>query len=271
MMHPDGGVSFFNDAAFGIAPSCAELEAYARRLGLPTIEEPDDGVTHLAASGYIRACFGGATAILDLAAIGPDYLPGHAHADTLSFEMSVGAERLLVNGGTSVYAAGPLRQYQRSTAAHSTVEIGGENSSEVWASFRVARRARVVQTTIERDGDAAVIRGAHDGYSRLPGQPIHRRSWRFEDRTLEVADEAAGASAAVARFHFGPEVCVRLDADARGGAAVLPSGRTVQFTSSEEARLDGSAWYPEFGKSIAIQTLAVPFANGRLTTVFNWA
>ena len=271
MTHPDGGMSFFNDAAFGIAPSCEELEAYAGRLGLPTVERPGDGITHLGASGYIRACFGGATAILDLAAIGPDYLPGHAHADTLSFEMSVGAERLLVNGGTSVYAAGALRQYQRSTAAHSTVEIGDDNSSEVWASFRVARRARILQTAIERDGDATVIRGAHDGYSRLPGQPIHRRSWRFEDRILEVADEAADASRAVARFHFGPGVCVRLDADARGGATVLPSGRIVRFTSSEEARLDGSAWHPEFGKSTAIQTLAVPFANGRLTTVFNWA
>ena len=272
MTHPDGGLSFFNDAAFGIAASCPDLEAYAQRLELPTVTEPHESITHLAASGYIRACFGGATAILDLAAVGPDYLPGHAHADTLSFEMSIGAERLIVNGGTSVYAPGTLRRFQRSTAAHSTVEIGGENSSEVWASFRVARRARIVETAIECDGEATVIRGAHDGYSRLPRRPIHRRCWRFVDRGLEVADfiEPISASGAVARYHFGPGVCARLDGHAQGGEAILPSGRIVRFASSEVARLDAGAWCHEFGKSVPIQTLAVPFPNDRLSTVFSW-
>jgi uncharacterized heparinase superfamily protein len=272
MTHPDGGLSFFNDAAFGIAASCAELEAYAGRLGLPAVANPDDGVTRLAASGYIRAGFGGATTILDLAAIGPDYLPGHAHADTLSFEMSIGAERFIVNGGASVYAAGDLRQFQRSTAAHSTVEIGGENSSEVWASFRVARRARIVQATIERDGEATVIRGAHDGYSRLIGRPSHRRVWRFSDRKLEVVDAiaSAGVRDAIARFHLGPGVSARLGADGRQGEAVLPRGRIVRFSASEPIRLDTGKWHPEFGKTIGIQTLAVPFTSGCLTTVFNW-
>jgi uncharacterized heparinase superfamily protein len=273
MTHPDGALSFFNDAAFGISACCADFEAYAGRLGLPPVAEPGDGVTHQATSGYIRACFGGATAILDLAAVGPDYLPGHAHADTLSFEMSIGAERFIVNQGASVYAAGALRQFQRSTAAHSTVEIDGENSSEVWASFRVARRARIMETVIERNGDATVIRGAHDGYSRLAGRPFHRRSWRFADRKLEVTDviEVAGASHAIARFHLGPGVSARLDAGARAGEAVMPGGRIVRFCASEPIRVDTGAWHPEFGTSVATQTLAVPFSNGRLTTVFNWA
>ena len=143
MTHPDGGLSYFNDAAFGVAANRAELEAYAARLGLALIAEPGEGLHHLAASGYIRVNYGEMAAILDLAAIGPDYIPGHAHADTLSFELSLGKERIVVNGGTSTYAPGRLREAERATAAHSTVEINGQNSSEVWASFRVARRARV--------------------------------------------------------------------------------------------------------------------------------
>jgi hypothetical protein len=31
--------------------------------------------------------------ILDVAPVGPDYLPGHAHADTLSFELSLFGQR----------------------------------------------------------------------------------------------------------------------------------------------------------------------------------
>src|SRR5690606_2750864 len=33
MSHPDGGISFFNDAAFGIAPTLKQLQDYADRLG----------------------------------------------------------------------------------------------------------------------------------------------------------------------------------------------------------------------------------------------
>ena len=41
--------------------------------------------------------------IFDLAQIGPDYLPSHGHADTLSFELSVYGKRVFVNSGTSMY------------------------------------------------------------------------------------------------------------------------------------------------------------------------
>ena len=33
MTHPDGGVSFFNDSADGIAPTKAKIESYAEKLG----------------------------------------------------------------------------------------------------------------------------------------------------------------------------------------------------------------------------------------------
>ena len=46
-------------------------------------------------------------ALLDVARVGPDYLPGHAHADTLSFELSLYDRRTIVNCGISQYANGP--------------------------------------------------------------------------------------------------------------------------------------------------------------------
>jgi uncharacterized heparinase superfamily protein len=69
---------------------------------------------------------GPAVALLDVAPIGPDYLPGHAPADTLSFELSVFGQRLLVNSGTSCYGASLERLRQRATAAHNTVVVDGE-------------------------------------------------------------------------------------------------------------------------------------------------
>ena len=85
MCHPDGEISFFNDSAFDVAPSISELDAYAKRLGIATSEPTDRNLVLLKYSGYIRIKNDSALALLDVAKIGPDYLPGHGHADTLSF------------------------------------------------------------------------------------------------------------------------------------------------------------------------------------------
>jgi uncharacterized heparinase superfamily protein len=92
MTHPDGAIAFFNDAAIGMAPTTAELEAYGARLGLRMLKEPAGALALLEPSGYVRASAGDAYLVCDCAAVGPDYLPAHAHADTLSFELSLGKQ-----------------------------------------------------------------------------------------------------------------------------------------------------------------------------------
>src|SRR5690606_28910828 len=134
---------------------------------------PKANVLHHAESGYVRIEGACAVVFLDVGRVGPDYLPGHAHADTLSFEMSIGRRRVIVNSGTSVYGVSVERERQRGTAAHNTVVVDGENSSEVWSGFRVARRARPVDLSI-KTGNGVVVECGHDGYYRLPGRPMHR-------------------------------------------------------------------------------------------------
>ena len=79
MSHPDGEIAFFNDAAFGIAATPAELEAYAERLDLGPPPPRPGALAVLAASGYVRADAGPACMICDCAAVGPD-LPAGARA-----------------------------------------------------------------------------------------------------------------------------------------------------------------------------------------------
>ena len=81
--------------------------------------------------------------IADVADIGPDYIPGHGHADVLSFELSLFGKRVIVNSGISTYELSEDRYKQRSTELHSTITIDNKNSSEVWGGFRVANRAKV--------------------------------------------------------------------------------------------------------------------------------
>ncbi|MGV3468687.1 heparinase II/III family protein [Limnobacter sp.] len=274
MCHPDGEIGLFNDAAFGIAPAVTELEAYFARCVLDTPALSFKKIEGLDASGYLRLTYGPAVALLDVARIGPDYLPGHAHADTLSFELSVGAQRVLVNSGTSCYGISTERLRQRGTAAHNTVVINGEDSSEVWGGFRVARRAYPIGLCIrEVAGAATEVSCTHNGYTRLPGKPVHHRIWRMDESGLTVTDYVEGPHRiAEARFHFHPAIQLKArQPDVTNGTATLPDGTELTWLIEEgQARLERSSWHPRFGEVESNFCLVVKLVNGRSGLRFSW-
>jgi uncharacterized heparinase superfamily protein len=263
MCHPDGEIAFFNDAAMGIAPTPAALTEYARRLGVDWDDASRDGVVWLEHSGYVRAQRDGAVLFADVAPIGPDYLPAHAHADTLTFELSVHGQRVVVNSGTSCYGLGKQREFERGTAAHNTVEVEGQNSSEVWAGFRVARRARPFDVVVGTYDDVVRIEGAHDGYRRLRGRVVHRRTWELRNGAIEVIDRLEGrAGDAMARLHFHP--AVTLENNGVGGVARWNGGGVSWETEGCEPYVVASTWHPEFGVSLSSSALALRFeGSGR--------
>ncbi|HET7931790.1 MAG TPA: alginate lyase family protein [Rhodanobacteraceae bacterium] len=222
MTHPDGGIALFNDAALGIAPDCAALTDYAKRLGVVIDEAPLQPVEALPDSGYVRLQSDDAVLIADVGEIGPDYLPGHAHADTLSFELSLRGERVLVNGGTSTYESNAERLRQRGTAAHNTVIVDGEDSSEVWSAFRVGRRAHPLHVEYGEDASGSWLRAAHDGYAHRAGHPVHHREWRLSESALTINDRIDGrCGRAESRYRVAPSWRVTATAD----QAPLPFAR----------------------------------------------
>jgi uncharacterized heparinase superfamily protein len=276
MCHPDGEISFFNDAAFNIAPSLDELETYAQKVLLDkTSISWEAPLIHLKNSGYIRLDYESAVALLDVAPIGPDYIPGHAHADTLSFELSIASHRVLVNSGTSCYGVSTERLRQRGTAAHNTVVVDKNDSSQVWASFRVARRAYPVGLKIEflPNSEVTKVYCAHNGYARLPGKPIHHRTWLMDEGGLTVIDSIEGQhQSAEARFHFHPKIKVEIELNSTKGTATLPDGSKMTWCAEYgSVRLEKSTWHPRFGQSLKNQCLVVKFLDGESILHFCWA
>lgn len=270
----DGEISFFNDAAFDIAPCTGELEEYAGRLLIGLSESSQLALLYLQDSGYVRMSHGSAIALLDVAPVGPDYLPGHAHADTLSFELSLGKQRVLVNSGISQYGIGKERQRQRGTAAHNTVTIKNCDSSEVWGGFRVARRAYPMGLKIEQapDDSFTQVYCAHDGYTRLPGRPEHHRQWYMDGERLTVTDQLKGVSIhAEARFHFHPLLEPKVEYGADHGRITLPEGSDVSWHIARgRARLEKTTWHPRFGDNQPNFCLVVQLIDGTSTVHFSW-
>ena len=248
--HPDERISFFNDAAFGIAPENSELINYAERLGFYT-SEPKLGVTNLKQSGLVRLQSEKAVVIFDLAQIGPDYLPGHGHADTLSFELSVYGKRVFVNSGTSMYGTGKERLRQRGTSAHNTILINGQDSSEVWSGFRVGSRAKISNKKINDNITFLEAYGTHDGYARKNGGLLHTRHICLSETSLKVYDTISQPANAEAYFHLHPEILI-YSLDKNYCKIVTAEGQQMRlhFTGISSLQAIKSTWHPEFGVSI---------------------
>ena len=270
MLHPDGRIALFNDAAFGIAPLPEAVLWYAAQLGFSAdLSGRADGLRVFQDTGYIRYQKGRVVAILDVAPIGPDYQPAHGHADTLTFEMSAFNHRLVVDSGTSRYGRGEERLWQRSTAAHNTVVVDGRDSSEVWHGFRVARRAKPFDLQIFEKGDETRIRCSHNGYSHLRRHPVHTREWRLKENSIRILDEVSGGLPAKANIYFHPQVAVCIIG--QSGSLLFADGRQINIRIDQGRPVVSRAtWHPEFGKEIPNFKLGVELVDGRSDIRISW-
>ena len=258
MTHPDGEIAFFNDAAFGIARTHADLAEYSAALGIVQTGSTE-ALRSLEASGYVRLTSGPFWVIFDAAEIGPSYQPGHGHADTLSLEASIDGQRFLTNSGTSSYADDAARHDERSTAAHGTVEIDGQDSSEVWASFRVGRRAHPFDLIAGTEAGLLSAAASHDGYRWLPGKPIHRRGVALSNTVLSIVDKITGDGdhSILGRFPLHPSVKL-ISREPDGWCLELAGGRMVRVrvVGASQLRMEEGHFSPTFGQRLSRPVLA---------------
>lgn len=264
MVHDDGEVSFFNDAAIGIAMPPQQIFAYAHSLGLKCAQAEQQLITNKS-SGYSRVSLADYTVIFDHANVGPDYLPGHAHADTLSFELSMGKQRVFVNSGTSLYGTSVERVRQRQTAAHNTVSVAGMDSSQVWSGFRVAKRAYAELDKVSNAGQQVQLVASHNGYMQQSPKVTHTRALDFAPDSLVINDTLSKGAPACFHLHLHPEVdVIRLS---ESELKIMHGNNLLcVLISSEPLVIKDSSWHPEFGKTIQNKKIEIAFANGHLRT-----
>ncbi len=271
MSHLDGDISFFNDSATGIAPTNQRIFDYAETLGFSVGQSKRPSLLDFSASGYVVARTDSAKLIADLGNIGPDYIPGHAHADTLSFELSVFGCRFIVNSGISEYGLSQERLRQRQTAAHNSVSLKELSSSEVWSGFRVARRATISNRSVKNtDTLPYQFNAQHDGFVRQKRNCVHHRSWSMDTGKCVITDSIIGdRHDALGHLHFHPELKIELDRD----FSIKVDGERfrglIKIYGGKPA-LKESAWHPQFGLSIENKKLEYTFEQGQVKIEISW-
>ncbi len=252
MIYNNGELAHFNDCANGIAPKYSDLEAYAIKLDIAKEERSSNNRLYIhKESGFVVYKDEKSHLIADFGKIGPDYLPGHAHADTLSFELAVNGERIVVNSGISVYGSSIDRLFQRGTGAHSTIQIDMENSSEVWSGFRVAKRAvpfNIQVHSIPETDNVISFQASHNGYLRLKNKATHTRKFNLSNNTWSIQDEIVGSGNKVtSRFYLHPEIEVRKNATGMTFSKNQIDLIDFKYDSKLDLRLIDSFYHDQFG------------------------
>ena len=273
MSHPDGEIGYFNDSVNNEILKVGELRELAKYYNIQILNNIElnkiKNLHHLKDSGYINISAKNFLAIIDVGHVGPNYLPGHAHADTLSFELSLYNNRFFVNSGISCYGVNKQRHIERSTQSHNTVKINNSNSSNVWASFRVAERAFPQNLSIINENQDFIISCSHNGYKRNYNI-IHKRTWHLSKNKFSIEDEIIGSfKNAFANFILHPEVKIfKLN---ENSLEFIFCNKKVKFFSNNKVSLIKKKYNLGFGKSTLTNCILIEFEENKNLTNILWS
>jgi uncharacterized heparinase superfamily protein len=242
-----GKIPLLNDSAYKIASEFSDLCEYAGQLGFPQPKRSENQVVFLKDSGYYILQNKNFRVLFDCGEIGPSYLPGHAHCDMLSFVMYYNGLPVIIDTGVYEYIESERRDYCRSTRAHNTVMINGEEQAEIWSSFRVGRRGYPIGFETGENW----VRCGHTGYERIERGLRHFRKITLLDSAVVISDEIKGTAEKGGRksegfLHFAPNVNLQ---PKNGGLAAKIEGHELNLEfDGASFELFESEYFPEFGR-----------------------
>jgi uncharacterized heparinase superfamily protein len=187
---------------------------------------------------------GGVKLVMDFGPLGFTSMAAHGHADALAIWLAIGGEYFLVDAGTYAYHSHPeWREYFRSTAAHNTVRVDGENQSRMAGRFLWSDKANARLLNFNHNGDQVTIDAEHDGYLRLPEPVTHRRTVHFDRIRGNVAIEdnfrGTGRHQVELFFHMHEDADVLSVRD--GEAQIRWHNRQITFSSPDVSPEGNSA------------------------------
>jgi uncharacterized heparinase superfamily protein len=243
--HGDGSIALYNGMSGTPTDLLATLLAYDDTHGAPMASMPH--------SGFQRLDAGATTVIMDTGPPPPANVSHDAHAGCLSFELSSGTSRIVINCGMPSTGRDNWRAFARSTSAHSTITYRDTSSCqfvELSAMKKLLHGAPIVSGPVNVESvreavtNGVLLTTSHDGYVARFGV-VHRRVLMIapDGSRLDGEDTISPAPGArirgneadyTLRFHLHPSVKASRLSDARGVMLVLPNRDVWTFEAFED-------------------------------------
>ena len=279
--HGDGSFGHFN----GVGPTAPELVAtvlaYDDARGAP--------VANAAHSGYQRLEAGRSIILMDTGKPPPVNVSSEAHAGCLSFELSNGLRRIVVNCGLPATNREAWRSVARATAAHSTVVFNDVSScrflesgsfKRLFGGSPIVAGPNNVTVMREETPDGTMLRASHDGYAERFGA-IHQRTLMLtkdgnhlegEDVfTSSVGDQLPREDEFAIRFHLHPTVRATLLSDGHGAMLMLPDRDVWNFNAYEDVVDLEESVYLAGAEGPRRTTQIVIYGKGRRAPRVRWS
>lgn len=277
MLHGDGRLALFNAGSEGADGWAQTLLSYDTGRSKTPL--------HASQSGYHRIACGSTLLFADTGPPPPREFALRAHAGSLSFEMSAGDERIVVNCGASPLKGPEWAQAMRATAAHSTVTVADNSSAHVVSGSwplrllgpRLIEGPTQVPSKRSETEDGILLDASHDGYLN-PFGLIHERSLflshdgndlRGED-ALRAREDTTPRRFAV-RFHLHPAVKLARTSDGLGAILTTPSGQTWRFRSDVAFEVADSVYLGVAHAIRKTQQIVIAGMTGPEATTIKWA
>jgi uncharacterized heparinase superfamily protein len=264
--HGDRRLALFNNSVEedGVVVDLALTRSETR--GHPPMQAPH--------SGFQRLQAGQSLVLVDTGKPPERGFDAEAHAGTLSFELSQGRERIIVNCGGYRGAKPTWRRVARSSAAHSVLVVRDTNAVEISAGGSLGRGPASVRCERAEEGGHQWIAATHDGYRPRFGVTYSRELYLAADGDdLRGEDKLTGRSGApfALRFHLHPAAEASL-IEAGGGALLrLPSGAQWRLRASGAEMSLGESIYLGTGELRKTQQIVLSGTTGPSGVTVRWA
>jgi uncharacterized heparinase superfamily protein len=264
--HGDRRLALFNDSL--------EEDGILIDLVLTRSETKGRAPTSAPDTGFQRLQADKSLVVVDTGKPPPRGFDEHAHAGALSFEVSYGRERIIVNCGAYRGTKPNWWQVARASAAHSVLVVADTNSVEIRNDGVPGRApASVLCERAEHDGQQW-ISATHDGYRDRFGLTYTRELFLAADgEDLRGEDRLTGrpGAAFAARFHLHPSVQASLIEDETAALLRLPSGAVWRLRAAGAEMTLGESVYLGSGEARKTQQLVLSGAVAPGGTTVRWA
>ncbi|PKL46462.1 MAG: hypothetical protein CVV42_16260 [Candidatus Riflebacteria bacterium HGW-Riflebacteria-2] len=251
MTHPDGKIAQFNDAT---------MKAGISRKGRPMNYLLDS-------SGFFVRRTDDSYFVMSCGDPSPAFQPGHTHCDIMSFEFSLTGLRCIVDTGCGSYQNAQIREECRQTSAHNLPMIEHAEQSDIWAQFRIGKRARVIHRYFDSEHNRFEMEMLDQFGQR------YRREVIFADSSIKVRDrmfDRRVTGTFISLLHLAPQVQV-VHGNEPGSYSFNIGNCEFRIATSARLRFEGYVWYPDFGLPVNAEKLILSnHATEAIDYVISW-